>query len=76
VVDDERRVALQLRGQCYVKWAQRKNLCVVCERAKLFFYILQFCACRQGRVPTTNLWAGNVCFYVSMSPENKPVDTT
>jgi hypothetical protein len=38
-------------------------------------YVFAFCACGWGRVLFRNFWAGKICFYVFMFPENKPVDT-
>ncbi len=37
-------------------------------------YVFAFCTCGWGRVLFRIFWAGKVCFYVFMFPENEPVD--
>jgi hypothetical protein len=37
-------------------------------------YVFAFCACGWGQVLFRIFLAGQVCFYVFMFPENKPVD--
>jgi hypothetical protein len=38
-------------------------------------YVFAFCACGWGSVLFRNCWAGELCFYVFMFPENEPMDT-